>query len=293
MAGWMSSMSADGSLAFWIIDERFLELYSAEPLLADTIASVTHRLAQLDISYPSLVIETSSGRTGAARLVARLRELGFPGAIGVHWNRNTGPKCPIQSPDFVICDEELIPEHYRGQAAAAWVHSRAGQLPVVLSPARIDFLRDVVWLACGGAGIWYRPLPPVTSPENSSQAIQLRASTAFFNRFEGGVITMATRWDADRFMFSLQDFQKNWAAVIPAGSAATVIPAPAGFAGHPVAQNWYNPATDQTIIRPLTRLPASVSVQPPDANLWVYSISAAMPGAEDRTTVTAIREWAD
>lgn len=290
LESWMGSLAFNGTALFWIIDDDFVYRSQTEPALVDRLTSQIARYARRGIPEPALILQPSSRTPDCVRLIDRLRDNGFNGMIGARFTNLNQSYLPVHGWDFIVYDTSIIPETYRGQAAAGWVRSRHGEVPVILAPSDFNFQRDMVWIASGAAGIWY-PTLPATPKDNAAAAVHLRAATTFLNRFPGTWLSLAPRPSHPAFNFVLEDRGRSWAAFIPSTAPPVSIPAPAGLAGKLVGSTWYNPATDQTIIQPLTRLPAVISVQRPDANLWIYTLSAAPPQAENSTHIAPIQDW--
>ncbi len=289
LQGWMESLAWTGQMPVLTVTDDFMAEYERKPEIADKLTSSIQKLSELRLPPPAVVIDVSTWGDDIAALITQWRRKLPSMLIGLRLTKGTLTLPRTTRFDFVLCDEELIPEHYRGQAAAQWVQGQAGQVPVILSPMGYDFFRDVVWISCGVAGIWYRPLPSEETAQVAA-AVQLRASTTFLNRFWKTFLPLATKPGHPTFLFALEETGAGWAGVLQASAAAFNFSAPAGLAGKLVGRSWYNPATDQTIIQPLTRLPATVSVQSPDANQWIYTITAVDSAAATQTTITEIQQ---
>lgn len=286
----MASLAFTGTAAFWVFDDDFISRYETTPALADQLTSQVARYIHRGIPSPAIILNPTNWSPAFANLLNQLRHNADNLIVGAHITSKNHQHVPLRGWDFIVYDVHLVPETYRGQAAATWVQSRHGAIPIVLAPADYDFQRDIIWIGSGVAGIWYPPLPEEPA-ENAAAAAHLRASTTFLNRFPATWLPLAPRPAHPAFNFTLEDPGKDWAAIIPSNAAAVSIPAPAGFAGKFVGSAWFNPATDQTIIQPLTRLPSVISVQCPDANLWIYTLSIAPPHAENPTHIAPIQDW--
>ena len=303
LESWMTGMALDGQIPIWVADREFARAWKGEPALLDDVCSAAVQMAKSRLGAPALVLDLGSDIPTRDYVAEKLRTLGYPGLIGARFRKSA--EWPAQARDgasaagvremrwdFVVADEAAIPEHYRGQAAAAWVRSRSGQVPTIIAPNHYDMRREVVWVGCGVAGFWYPPLPAADPAKAESDATNLRASTAFFNRFGLNPPGLTLR-PVRGIDFSLETSGSTWAGFVPAGSDDFDIETPAGLAGRGAGRSWYNPATDQTIILPLTQVQSKLRVSPPDQNLWVYMLLASSHQADTATTVTAIRPWDD
>lgn len=288
--GWMEGLAWAGQLPVLTVTDEFMVELKNHPHIADSLTSNIQMLSEFRLPPPAILVDVTSWDDDVDGLIDLWRRDLPSMSIGLRLTSNTLTFPRERRFEFVVCEEELIPEHFRGQAAAQWVQSQAGQVPVILSPIDYDFFRDVIWISCGAAGLWYRPLPEGQGPAQVAAAVRLRASTTFLNRFHKTFLPLTTKPGHSAFLFCLEETGRNWAGILPPATDDFDFPAPEGLAGKLVGQSWYNPATDQTIIQPLTRLPATVSVRPPDANQWIYNITALDSAGISHTTITAIQQ---
>ncbi len=290
MEQYIGNCTINGNLPIWRITDDFVETWQAQPhILDDTTSHARHYYLQ-DLLDPTFVISTTQPAAETLRLCNQLRDR-LPGwAVGVHVNPSNLAVTPPRGWSFVICDEEAIPEAHRGQSAVSWVRSKFGQLPVILSPIRPDFQRDMVWLGSGSSGIWFRPLPDKGTAANAHGAIHMRATSVYLNRFGNDQVKLSVIPDHNALNLTL-NAEAGWASIITAKSHQLKIPLPAQLQGKVITGNWFNPATDENIIEPLTTLSGDVlTVSPPSESLWAYSLSLSTVAPDTQSTTSAIKE---
>jgi hypothetical protein len=291
MDSYVIDCTYSGAYSLWVITDSMVDIFRGNPGLADDITSRIHQYNADDMIAPTLLFETSNWSPDHQELLSILRQglAGLP--VGVHFTSLNQDALPRRGWGFAVVDEEIVPESFRGQSASSWIHREFGQVPAIISPAHPDFLRDTVWLSCGSAGIFYRSLAPVGSAANTVEAIHLRASSTFMARF-GQTMHLEPRPPHPDILFALEG--ENAAAWVIQGRTASVSGSlPVGLDGHTVSGTWFNPATDDNNIEPVTTAAAEITLNPPSDALWVYSLVRTDQAADTATTVSAIRSWED
>jgi len=284
---WVNTISISGNMPFWFVNDQLLERELRQPGTLDELTSHAIRYSERDLVTPTIVLDVAEWKPGYGNLKQKISR-GMRGQpVGIRITRQNYQSVPPRGWSYVIIDEELIPETYRGQAAAAWVHSRYGQVAVMVSPAQPEFLREMIWLTTGIAGIFYRPLDPPGTANNHTQAIHLRASSTFLNRFEAPM-QLALKPLTGSALFSLVDESKSLANVFPSDTTTTVVSLPTWMRGRVIGKSWFNPATDENIVQPLTTATAELTLSPPSRASWVHNILVSSYAADTETTVSAI-----
>lgn len=291
LQSFMRSCAFSGDVPIWVINDDFMDEWVAQPALLDDLASQVLTYAVDDLPEPTFIFNLSRWSNDAESLRRRLSaDLPRPTISGYFADGNM-IGAPFRGWAYIVCDEETIPEHYRGQAAVSWLHNRFGQIPVIISPAQPDFQQNMVWLGCGAAGVWFRPLPDAVTVGNTHGALHIRATSVYLNRFGNAHMALKSNPEHEVLQFAMEADGVAWSGVMKVGTEKARLPVPEYMQGRVVAGNWFNPATDENVIEPLTTATEeTITVQPPSGSLWAYSLSLTSNAPDTESTVTAITE---
>ena len=188
--------------------------------------------------------------------------------------------------DFAVVHAEAIPETFRIQAAINYCHSRLGPIPVIIATSRPHFYHNLIWTACGAAGIQYAPLPTAPAHLRTTAWHNLRAVFGLLPRLTQS-IRLAPELKCDGIVAAFSMGEAGFCLIV-APKNPFLFDVPAASPNSDMLATWYNPETDQNIVIPRTPWPSSYQVTAPSQQPWIF-FARAVPRTEDsQTTVTPI-----
>src|SRR5690606_28084748 len=120
LESFVSSCTFNVNVTFLAVDDGFVKAWAAEPGILDELTSRVSTYARRDLLDPSVVYKVDEWGAEHEVFVRQLRG-GLPlVTVGVYVSGANAEDVPAQGWDFIVCEEKVIPETYRGLATASW-----------------------------------------------------------------------------------------------------------------------------------------------------------------------------